>query len=64
MMQEERDAMVKEFILGSTRVLVTTDLLAHRTNFQKVNLKINYDIPTCKETYIHRIGRTDRFGRK
>jgi translation initiation factor 4A len=62
--QQERDKVMKEFRLGASRVLVTTDLLARGIDVYQVSLVINYDIPKQKETYIHRIGRSGRFGRK
>ena len=49
---------------GSSRVLITTDLLARGIDVQQVSLVINYDLPTNRENYIHRIGRSGRFGRK
>jgi translation initiation factor 4A len=62
--QQERDKVMKEFRLGASRVLITTDLLARGIDVYQVSLVINYDIPKQKETYIHRIGRSGRFGRK
>lgn len=62
--QKERDLIMREFRSGSTRVLITTDLLARGIDVQQVSLVINYDIPTNRENYIHRIGRSGRFGRK
>ncbi|CAO2631412.1 Eukaryotic initiation factor 4A-II [Lemmus lemmus] len=53
-----------EFRSGSSRVLITTDLLARGIDVQQVSLVINYDLPTNRENYIHRIGRGGRFGRK
>jgi translation initiation factor 4A len=64
MEQEERHRIMKEFRSGSSRVLITTDLLARGIDVQQVSLVINYDLPTNRETYIHRIGRGGRFGRK
>jgi translation initiation factor 4A len=64
MSQLERDKIMQEFRSGSTRILITTDLLARGIDIQQVSLVINYDIPNNKENYIHRIGRTGRFGRK
>lgn len=64
MTQEERNEIVNEFRNGSTRILLTTDLLARGIDIPQVNLVINYDIPPNKETYIHRIGRCGRFGKK
>ena len=55
---------MKEFRTGSTRVLITTDLLARGIDVQQVSLVINYDMPTNYENYLHRIGRSGRFGRK
>ncbi|CAD6234180.1 GSCOCG00007624001-RA-CDS [Cotesia congregata] len=49
---------------GSSRVLITTDLLARGIDVQQVSLVINYDLPSNRENYIHRIGRGGRFGRK
>ena len=64
MEQRERDKIMKEFRNGTTRILLTTDLLARGIDIQQVSLVINYDIPINKEMYIHRIGRSGRFGRK
>jgi translation initiation factor 4A len=64
MEQRERDVVMREFISGSSRVLITTDLLARGIDVQQVSLVINYDLPTNRENYIHRIGRSGRFGRK
>jgi len=62
--QKERDVIMREFRSGSSRVLITTDLLARGIDVQQVSLVINYDLPTNRENYIHRIGRGGRFGRK
>jgi translation initiation factor 4A len=62
--QQDRDKIMKEFRIGASRVLVTTDLLARGIDVYQVSLVINYDIPRQRETYIHRIGRSGRFGRK
>lgn len=62
--QKERDGIMREFRTGSSRVLITTDLLARGIDVQQVSLVINYDLPTNRENYIHRIGRGGRFGRK
>ncbi|KAJ4842818.1 hypothetical protein Tsubulata_046642, partial [Turnera subulata] len=53
-----------QFRSGSSRVLITTDLLARGIDVQQVSLVINYDLPTQPENYLHRIGRSGRFGRK
>jgi len=62
--QTQRELIMKEFRSGSSRVLITTDLLARGIDVQQVSLVINYDLPANKENYIHRIGRGGRFGRK
>ncbi|ELT91440.1 hypothetical protein CAPTEDRAFT_190362 [Capitella teleta] len=62
--QGRRDIIMREFRSGSSRVLITTDLLARGIDVQQVSLVINYDLPTNRENYIHRIGRGGRFGRK
>ena len=62
--QRERDTIMREFRSGSSRVLITTDLLARGIDVQQVSLVINFDLPTNRENYIHRIGRSGRFGRK
>lgn len=62
--QAQRELIMKEFRSGSSRVLITTDLLARGIDVQQVSLVINYDLPSNRENYIHRIGRGGRFGRK
>jgi len=64
MYQKERELIMKEFRSGSTRVLITTDLLARGIDVYTVSLVINYDLPMGRENYIHRIGRSGRYGRK
>lgn len=64
MKQEERSTIMKEFRTGSSRVLITTDLLARGIDVQQVSLVMNYELPKNKESYLHRIGRSGRFGRK
>jgi len=62
--QRQRDIIMREFRSGTSRVLITTDLLARGIDVQQVSLVINYDLPSNRENYIHRIGRSGRFGRK
>mmetsp|Transcript_7163 Transcript_7163/g.12018 ORF Transcript_7163/g.12018 Transcript_7163/m.12018 type:complete len:418 (-) Transcript_7163:1031-2284(-) len=62
--QSERQMIMQEFRTGSTRVLITTDILAKGIDVQQVSLVLNYDLPNNREFYIHRIGRCGRFGRK
>lgn len=52
--QRERDMIMKQFRSGSSRVLITTDLLARGIDVQQVSLVINYDLPSVRENYIHR----------
>jgi len=64
MPQEERDSVMKKFRAGEFRVLVTTDVWARGIDVSQVSLVINYDLPNNRELYIHRIGRSGRFGKK
>ena len=69
-----RDQVLDTFRNGKTKVLITTNVVARGIDIQQVNMVVNYDIPYLMdhgrltgvdvETYIHRIGRTGRFGRK
>lgn len=60
----ERASVMREFKTGSSRVLIATDVLARGIDVQTVSLIINYDLPNDLENYLHRIGRSGRFGRK
>lgn len=62
--QVQRDLIMREFRTATTRILITTDLLARGIDVQQISVVINYDLPTRKENYIHRIGRAGRYGRK
>jgi ATP-dependent RNA helicase len=64
MPQKERDSIMQDFRQGSSRVLISTDVWARGIDVQQVSLVINYDLPSNRENYIHRIGRSGRFGRK
>lgn len=64
MKQEERDSIMNDFRTGNSRVLISTDVWARGIDVQQVSLVINYDLPLDKENYVHRIGRSGRFGRK
>ena len=44
--------------------MIATDIISRGIDIQQVSIVINYDLPIQKETYIHRIGRSGRFGRK
>ena len=62
--QRDRDAVMQEFRSGASRVLIATDLWGRGLDVQQVSLVICYDLPNNRELYIHRIGRSGRFGRK
>lgn len=64
MEQKERDAIVKKFRAGDSRLLISTDVFARGLDIPQVSLVVNYDLPNNRELYIHRIGRSGRFGRK
>ena len=64
MPQKEREAIMGEFRSGASRVLIATDIWGRGIDVQQVSLVINYDLPNSRELYIHRIGRSGRFGRK
>jgi ATP-dependent RNA helicase len=64
MPQKEREAIMSEFRNGDSRVLIVTDVWARGLDVQQVSLVINYDLPNNRENYIHRIGRSGRYGRK
>ncbi len=64
MTPKEREITMADFRNGKTRVLVSTDLLSRGIDVQQVSVVINYDIPSRVESYLHRIGRSGRFGRK
>ena len=67
----DRDALLSKFRKGESKVLITTNVLARGIDVSSVSMVINYDIPMKgrgdtepdTETYLHRIGRTGRFGR-
>jgi ATP-dependent RNA helicase DDX19/DBP5 len=69
-----RDTIIDSFRMGHAKVLITTNVLARGIDVQSVSMVINYDVPTTPnpvtkvyepdpQTYLHRIGRTGRFGR-
>jgi len=64
MSQKERDTVMQQFRSGQSRVLISTDPWGRGLDVQQVSLVINYDLPNNRELYIHRIGRSGRFGRK
>ena len=62
--QKDRNDIMLSFRNGNSRILITTDIIARGIDIQTVSIVINYDIPRYREVYIHRIGRSGRFGRK
>ena len=62
--QYERNDILAEFKSGKARILIATDILSRGIDIQQISLVINYDIPYKVESYLHRIGRSGRFGRK
>jgi translation initiation factor 4A len=61
---DAREMIMEKFRNGSIKILITTDLLARGIDVQAVSIVINYDVPTNRENYMHRIGRCGRYGRK
>jgi translation initiation factor 4A len=64
MENNERRKRMEDFRSGKVRVLIATDLLARGIDVQHVSLVMNFELPMNRENYIHRIGRSGRFGRK
>lgn len=67
---QDRDRLIDDFREGRSKVLITTNVLARGIDIPSVTMVVNYDMPFDKNnkpdpsTYLHRIGRTGRFGRK
>jgi superfamily II DNA/RNA helicase len=64
MEKEDRTKAYKEFTTGASRVLISSNLTARGIDVQQVSTVINFDLPNDIHTYIHRIGRSGRWGRK
>jgi translation initiation factor 4A len=62
--QKDRNYQMNEFKTGSTRILLTTDLLSRGIDIQQISMVINYEMPNDMDIYLHRSGRSGRFGRK
>ena len=60
----DRKKRMDDFRSGQVRVLISTDLLARGIDVQQVSLVVNYELPIQRENYIHRIGRSGRYGKK
>jgi superfamily II DNA/RNA helicase len=59
-----RDNSFAEFRTGKNRVLISSNVTARGIDIQQVSVVINFDVPKCVHTYLHRIGRSGRWGRK
>lgn len=64
MEREERTKSYEDFKIGKYRVLISSNVTARGIDIQQVSTVINFDIPKCVHTYLHRIGRSGRWGRK
>ena len=64
MEKTDRDKAFNEFRNGSSRVLISSNVTARGIDIQQVSIVINFDIPKCVHIYLHRIGRSGRWGRK
>ena len=64
MAQNKRERIINDFREGKTKIVIATDVAARGLDVDGVTLVINYDIPDDSESYVHRIGRTGRMGRK
>ena len=62
--QPQREAALRGFKNGQTRVLVATDIAARGIDVDLISHVINYDVPQAPEDYVHRIGRTGRAGNR
>ncbi|KAJ0940481.1 putative RNA helicase [Helianthus annuus] len=62
MLQDHRNRVFHDFRNGACRNLVCTDLFTRGIDIQAVNVVINFDFPRNAETYLHRVGRSGRFG--
>jgi translation initiation factor 4A len=62
--KNERDQTFTAFRKGNFRVLISSNITARGIDVQQVSTAINFDIPNCTSTYLHRIGRSGRWGRK
>lgn len=59
-----RDAAFNDFRNGNSRVMISSNVTARGIDIQQVSIVINFDLPKCVHTYLHRIGRSGRWGRK
>lgn len=64
MEKKDRESAFIDFKTGRSRVLISSNVTARGIDIQQVSVVINFDIPKCANTYLHRIGRSGRWGRK
>jgi ATP-dependent RNA helicase UAP56/SUB2 len=64
MKQEERLERYNKFKEYKTRIMVSTDIFGRGVDFERINIVINYDMPKVADMYLHRVGRSGRFGTK
>lgn len=64
MTKEERKKILDDFRVGAYRVLISSNITARGIDVQQVSTVVNFDIPRSVDTYLHRIGRGGRWGRK
>jgi translation initiation factor 4A len=62
--RNERISRWEQFLKGTTRVMIATDVISRGIDIQQISLVINYELPPKIENYVHRIGRAGRYGRK
>ena len=62
--KSERDKSFNDFRSGTSRVMISSNVTARGIDIQQVSVVINFDLPKCIHTYLHRIGRSGRWGRK
>jgi translation initiation factor 4A len=62
--KQDRQSAYQEFKSGKYRVLISSNVTARGIDIQQVSTVINFDLPKCVDTYLHRIGRSGRWGRK
>uniref|UniRef100_A0A6C0ASM0 RNA helicase n=1 Tax=viral metagenome TaxID=1070528 RepID=A0A6C0ASM0_9ZZZZ len=60
----DRETAFNDFKTGGSRVLISSNVTARGIDIQQVSIVINFDLPKCVHTYLHRIGRSGRWGRK
>lgn len=64
MEKSDRDKAFNDFRHGTSRVMISSNVTARGIDIQQVSVVINFDLPKCVHTYLHRIGRSGRWGRK